>query len=529
MKISVKKTRQIGLFTSIAIMISSVVGIGIFFKNGSIFRFNNFNDIGIIISWVFASLIALFTALSFAYITFSKKSGSGIAGVVDELKAPKFARFISILQTFFYNGILTPSISFFAAESLLMTTMPKDAPPPQIYQIFLLAIGLFLFFLLLNFISFKFSSILQNCATIIKFIPIVVIAIIGIVYGINHAQDSLFNHNNPKRLSFSIVGVLASLPSILFSFDAFLGVTSLQHKIKNAKKNVPITLVVGMFLVAIVYILITIGQVFTSEGYAYGVINKVFEYNANLVRIITIVINVFITISIIGVLNSFVIFLIHNGQYAIDEKIVFWWSWLQRVKSKHFKEMQGLVSVLIVFFVWIIIFMIISIPLNTDVYIDLLSNYPIVFFFAIYGLVIAFAFYKQIKLNKNKKITKKQNNIKPKWFFNYEDNKLKNKVVNKWILSAWLIGMISCLFVFLYQFLYGYTIYAWLDPYNLKLYSFGLFYTNNVSIIPWVASLLFFVMIVFFIGFPFMNDAILKQQLLKKLTINNINRKDLLV
>ncbi|RCT49672.1 amino acid permease, partial [Ureaplasma urealyticum] len=156
----------------------------------------------------------------------------------------------------------------------------------------------------------------------------------------------------------------------------------LQHKIKNAKKNVPITLVVGMFLVAIVYILITIGQVFTSEGYAYGVINKVFEYNANLVRIITIVINVFITISIIGVLNSFVIFLIHNGQYAIDEKIVFWWSWLQRVKSKHFKEMQGLVSVLIVFFVWIIIFMIISIPLNTDVYIDLLSNYPIVFFFA---------------------------------------------------------------------------------------------------------------------------------------------------
>ena len=83
MKISVKKTRQIGLFTSIAIMISSVVGIGIFFKNGSIFRFNNFNDIGIIISWVFASLIALFTALSFAYITFSKKSGSGIAGVVD--------------------------------------------------------------------------------------------------------------------------------------------------------------------------------------------------------------------------------------------------------------------------------------------------------------------------------------------------------------------------------------------------------------------------------------------------------------
>lgn len=32
MKISVKKTKQIGLFTSIAIMISSVVGIGIFLK-----------------------------------------------------------------------------------------------------------------------------------------------------------------------------------------------------------------------------------------------------------------------------------------------------------------------------------------------------------------------------------------------------------------------------------------------------------------------------------------------------------------
>ena len=129
-----------------------------------------------------ASLIAFFTALSFAYITFSKKSGSGIAGIIDELKAPKCARFISVLQTFFYNGILMPSISFFAAESLLMTIIPKNSSSPQIYQIFILAIGLFLFFLLLNFISFKFSSILQNIATIIKFIPIIAIAIIAVSY-----------------------------------------------------------------------------------------------------------------------------------------------------------------------------------------------------------------------------------------------------------------------------------------------------------------------------------------------------------
>ena len=522
MKISVKKTKQIGLFTSIAIMISSVVGIGIFFKNGSIFRFNNFNEIGIIISWVVASLIAFFTALSFAYITFSKKSGSGIAGIIDELKAPKCARFISVLQTFFYNGILMPSISFFAAESLLMTIIPKNSSSPQIYQIFILAIGLFLFFLLLNFISFKFSSILQNIATIIKFIPIIAIAIIGITYGINNAQNSLFNHNNPKHANFSLLGILASLPSILFSFDSFLGISSLQHKIKNAQKNVPITLIVGMFLVAIVYILITIGQVFVGEGYAYGVINKVFKNNINLLKIITIIVNVFITISIIGVLNSFVIFSIHNAQYVINEKIIFWWSWIQRVQSKHFKEAQGLISVLFIFFTWITIFMIISIPLNTDAYIYLLSNYPIVFFFAVYGLIIAFAFYKKVKTKQKIKGIKKQYYTsdvtkRPKWFFNYQNSSLKNKnilnkelkIANNWILSVWIIGITSCLFVFLYQFLYGYTIYAWLDPYNLKLYTFGLFYANNVSVIPWIVSLLFFVMLIFFIGFPFLNDAIL--------------------
>lgn len=72
MKVSIKKAKQIGFFAAVCMLIGSVVGIGIFFKNNSIFKINEFNEIGVVISWLVAALIAITTAISFAIFGFSK-------------------------------------------------------------------------------------------------------------------------------------------------------------------------------------------------------------------------------------------------------------------------------------------------------------------------------------------------------------------------------------------------------------------------------------------------------------------------
>ncbi|MDE7433907.1 MAG: hypothetical protein K2M43_02105 [Mycoplasmoidaceae bacterium] len=48
--VSNKTAASIGLFGAMSIIIGSTVGVGIFFKNGGVFKNNNGNPIGILLS-----------------------------------------------------------------------------------------------------------------------------------------------------------------------------------------------------------------------------------------------------------------------------------------------------------------------------------------------------------------------------------------------------------------------------------------------------------------------------------------------
>ncbi|MCQ3908585.1 MAG: hypothetical protein MJ200_03435 [Mycoplasmoidaceae bacterium] len=48
--VSKKTAGKIGLIGSISLIIATVVGVGVFFKNGSVFNNNHHNAIGVIIS-----------------------------------------------------------------------------------------------------------------------------------------------------------------------------------------------------------------------------------------------------------------------------------------------------------------------------------------------------------------------------------------------------------------------------------------------------------------------------------------------
>jgi len=50
MCVNVKTAKKVGLVSAVAVLIGSVIGIGIFFKNGGVFANNNNNPYGVLIS-----------------------------------------------------------------------------------------------------------------------------------------------------------------------------------------------------------------------------------------------------------------------------------------------------------------------------------------------------------------------------------------------------------------------------------------------------------------------------------------------
>ena len=119
--VSKQTAGKIGLIGSISLIIATVVGVGVFFKNGSVFNNNGYNAWGVLLSWALAIIIALFTAFSFAEIVTVKgmrNPNAGLAGWSEKMVGYNFGRHVSLTQSTFYYPAKFVAMATFAAVSI---------------------------------------------------------------------------------------------------------------------------------------------------------------------------------------------------------------------------------------------------------------------------------------------------------------------------------------------------------------------------------------------------------------------------
>ncbi|MDE5651531.1 MAG: APC family permease [Ureaplasma sp.] len=508
MSVKTKTAKKIGLITAISIFVSSLIGIGIFFKNNTVFKENGNNPYGVLISWIVASIISLLTAFSFAEVGFNHRNGAGLGGATERMYGKKAGRFISLNNAFFYWGILNLSLAIFAAESLVkLFYINQNNIPTEFHMAYVMLIALVLLFIFVvfNYWSLKWSGRFQVVSTIIKFIPLIMVGLAGIIYGSIHTNLTLFDPSNTNNSfsQISIEGILGSVPSILFAYDSFVGVASLKGELKNPERNVPLTIILGMGICVLFYIFITIGQIMVSEGIAQEVFNKIFENNLALKNAFTIVMSVFIFVCVLGTLNALCIVGLRVLTFSVEYRIIVGYWWLNKYVDGTNKP--GLFLSFIIYGFWWLVLLIPSSILNSDMIVDGVSNFPTLFMFAVYATLILKAWINRF--------TKKIHTDKMPGFV--------------WIAP---IAVLGCYLAFGYQFFWNFSIKIFLGlagKINLDLYPWGLF-VNATGIEPIYAAIVFFVMLIVFIAFPFINDALIKLKY-KKINVNKKLFKELII
>ncbi|QZX49399.1 amino acid permease [Mycoplasma sp. E35C] len=445
------KKNKIGLFASLSIMIGSMIGVGIFVKNKGVFEQTAFNPNLVIAAWVLSSIITFLIALSYIEITTTGKSKFGFAGYCETVLGKKAGRFLKISQSHFYNGIIGVVLFIYAGELLLksidsnnsiglLTDFNQTTPRASIAMSIGIGFVFFVLFFFMNWLSLTLSKGFQSLSVFIKFVPIIIITIIGIIAGANSYQGSLFNSYNstittnvkqPASIGNSITIILGILPSVLFSFDSFLSFTSVQDKMIKPKKYANILLSIGVITVAVAYLLITFAMIFLGNGDATksissNLLTKVFNVEQNqaenIANIFTIIFNIFLLVSVLGVANGFMIVAISNHQGLIESDLIFGSKMLKRWFNKKFanlseqdkfytqkSELPGMISYLFVFCLFGLIIMTISIALGNDRVADGVTNFPTLFFFILYALVPFVVFIRRVKVfikDKDKRLTR---------------------------------------------------------------------------------------------------------------------------
>lgn len=292
------QTKKFGLITTIAMIVGIVIGSGIFFKTDDILIQTNGSVLLGCLAWLFGAVGIIFGGLSVSVLAEKSDEAGGIVTYM-ELVGNKTTGFLTgWFLTIIYYPALNGVISWVAAlyTCLLFGIEPMSATH------WMIAIGYLIGIALVNAYATKLAGVLQSTTMFIKLIPLILIAVIGLLFG---NPGTLFTDTQNITRLFTTSS--AAIVSVAFAFDGWLVAPSICHEVKNAKRNIPLALVAGPIFIMVVYLSYFVGMtsllgperiMALGDAHIYEVANLIFGgFGAKLILI-------FVVISVLGTVNG---------------------------------------------------------------------------------------------------------------------------------------------------------------------------------------------------------------------------------
>jgi len=271
MKVETSEFRKsLGFIDSTALVAGSMIGSGIFIVSADIAR--NVGSPGwMLVVWVITGIMTIFAALSYGELASMMPKAGGQYVYLREAFNPLAGflygwTFFTVIQTGTiaavamafakFAGVLIP---WFSESNILL-----ELGLIKINTVHLLAISMIVVLTINNLQGIKNGKWVQNIFTFLKVGLLIGFIILGLFFAGNHeavvANQSYFWE--PVSLNGDVLGGWALIAAIgvamvgsLFSSDAWNNITFAAGEVKNPRRNIPLSLITGVSLVTVLYIL----------------------------------------------------------------------------------------------------------------------------------------------------------------------------------------------------------------------------------------------------------------------------------
>ena len=307
--------RKYGLFTAICMVVGIVIGSGVFFKAQTILTKTG-GDMPLgILAWIIGGAIMLVCLLTFSFMGQKYERVNGLVDYAEATVGPRYGFFVGWFSSTVYFPAMTSALAWLSARYTLVfitsanpgfpMTIPADqggcVVGPE-------CMALTLFYLCaayaVNALSPKLAGKVQTSTTVIKLIPLGLMAVVGVIYGLLTGTLTQNFHTVAQVEAVSDNPLFAAVCATAFAYEGWIIATSINAEIKDSKKNLPIALVIGGVIIAAVYIFYYIGvaggasnQTLIDQGATVAFTNIFGGFLGN-------VLNLFIAISCIGTMNG---------------------------------------------------------------------------------------------------------------------------------------------------------------------------------------------------------------------------------
>ncbi len=309
-----KLTRKYGLITAICMVVGTVIGSGVFFKAQNVLNATGGNMPLGIAAWVITGLIMIICSAQFAVMATKYEKVSGVVDYAEATCGRTYAYYLAWFMVNVYYPGMTSVLAWVSARyfGVLFGWDMVSAEVLALSGFFLIASYT------MNALSPKLAGKFQVSATFIKLIPLVLMAVVGTIVGtINGTLPQNFTTVVTETLGGSSgSGLFAAVVATVFAYEGWIVATSINAELKNPKKNLPLALIIGAFIVVAIYVLYYIGvaggaanAVLMAEG-APTAFKNVFG------NVGGAFLNICIVISCLGTLNGLMVGTT-RGMYAI--------------------------------------------------------------------------------------------------------------------------------------------------------------------------------------------------------------------
>jgi APA family basic amino acid/polyamine antiporter len=276
--------RDLNLFDSTMIVVGSMIGSGIFIVSADIAR--TVGSAGLVILvWVITGLVTLIGALSYGELAGMMPRAGGMYVYLREAYSPLIAFLFGwtlflVIQTGTiaavavafakFTGVLFPSVG---EANVLLTIFGLKISAAQVLAIAVVALLTYV-----NLRGVRAGKIVQNGFTVTKFIVLIGFIAVGFILGANgpaikanfasfwkgswtHAAGGAVSGVEPLGGLLLLAAIGAAMVGSLFSSDAWYDITYAAGEVKNPKKTIPMSLLIGTLSVSLLYILANIAYI----------------------------------------------------------------------------------------------------------------------------------------------------------------------------------------------------------------------------------------------------------------------------
>ena len=245
--------KQYGLWTGIAMVVGIVIGSGVFLKAGGVLQLAGGDLKMSILAWFVGGIIMVASGFCFAIFATKVSKYNGVIDYIETATNKKIGYFFAWLFTTFYYPIVASIVALFAG-SYFFKLIGVNVGLTD-WQNFIFAFIILVLVVLLNYLSPLLSSKLQISATVIKLIPIGVIAIAGLFASFIVGSDyGIINAVKDPALGFKL-NFGEAVKKTAFAYEGWVCATSINAELKDSKRNLPKALVGGTIAILLFYVI----------------------------------------------------------------------------------------------------------------------------------------------------------------------------------------------------------------------------------------------------------------------------------